>query len=347
MNAERHEELAALAALDLLATAEQKEFNIALAAYPELQIVVDSLRAASAELAHTAPIVDVPAALKSRVLSSIAILRANVQAAPPARTDTASPHTSGGTLISFPTWLALAAAACFALTTAYFGQAYQTERTAAAALRDVQPLADLALRSAQNQYEAERMIARSELASAVAKSAESFRLVANLENRLAAATLASTDASLQLTTFRSQIDVARRDLVLSSQQVSDLTRQLVSQGTLADYKITSLASLLGNTPQALAIAVWNPANQEGVLTVQKLPALAADKDYQLWIVDPQYQIPVNGGVFRVDPATGETRMNFHADQPIKTLTRFAVSLERKGGVPKAEGIMVLLSPVIP
>ncbi len=346
MNAERHEELAALAALDLLTSAEQQEFNAALAVQPELQPLVDSLRAASAELAHTAPAIDVPAALKSRVLATIAVLPAST-AREHSEFKNPKPETKNAKLISFPTWLALAAAACFALTAAYFGQAYQTERASAATLRDAQQLADLALRSAQNQLEAERLIARSELASAVAKVAESSRLVAGLETRLSAATLASTDISRQLASSREQIDAARRDLAARDQHLTDLTRQLASQGTLADYKIATLASLLGNTPHALAVAVWNPANQEGVLTVQKLPALAADKDYQLWIVDPQYPNPVNGGVFRVDPATGETRVNFHADQPIKTLTRFAVSLERKGGVPKAEGTMVLLSPASP
>jgi anti-sigma-K factor RskA len=339
MNAERHEELAALAALDLLTPAEQWEFSASLTAHPELQTLVDSLRAASAELAHTAPAVDVPAALKSRVLASIAVL-------PASGAKPAAPRIVGN-LITFPTWLALAAAACFALTAAYFGQAYKTEHASVATLRDAQQLADLALRSARNQLEAERLITRGELATAVAKATESSQRVANLETHLTAATLASTDASRQLAASREQIDAARRDLAARDQHVTDLTRQLASQGTLADYKIASLASLLGNTPQALAVAVWNPANQEGVLTVQKLPALAADKDYQLWIVDPQYKNPVNGGIFRVDPTTGETRVNFHADQPIKTLARFAVSLERKGGVPKAEGTMVLLSPVIP
>jgi anti-sigma-K factor RskA len=80
-----------------------------------------------------------------------------------------------------------------------------------------------------------------------------------------------------------------------------------------------------------------------LLTVDHLPALADDRDYQLWVIDPQYPIPVDGGVFRVDPATGQARYSFRADKPIKTVAQFAVSLERRGGVAKAEGPMVLLS----
>jgi anti-sigma-K factor RskA len=284
MIAERQEELAALGAVDLLSPAEQAEFDAAVAADPALAALIASFRSTAAELAHSAPPVVPPTLLKTRILASLSTQTGPVSARP-----------SRGIVIPFTSWIGLAAAACFALTTAYFGQAFVTERASVAALRDQQTLAELALRGATNQLEAERLIGRRELAA--------------------------------------------RD-----QRVTDLTRQLAVQGTLADYKIATLASLLGNSPQALAVAVWNPANQEGVLTVQKLPALAADKDYQLWVVDPQYPIPVDGGVFRVDPATGEARLNFRPNLPVKTVAKFAVSLERKGGVPKAEGPMVLIGP---
>jgi anti-sigma-K factor RskA len=100
--------------------------------------------------------------------------------------------------------------------------------------------------------------------------------------------------------------------------------------------------MAGNSPQALAVAVWNPKTQEGVLSVAKLPALASDKDYQLWLIDPAYPAPVDGGVFTVNPATGDARINFKPNQRVNNAAKFAVSLERKGGVKKAEGPIVLL-----
>lgn len=336
MIAERHEELAALAALDLLSPAERGEFAAALAADPALDETVASFRSSAAELAHTAPPAELPPALKSRLLATVA-----TRSAPPASDAPARPSAR---LIPFPTWIAFGAAACFALTAAYFGQAFLTERATAAALRDQQALADLSLRGVKQQLEAERLIARRELADAAAKASDASRLLASLESRLSEASRTASDSERQLAISRDQIAAARRELASRDQRVTDLTRQLAAQGTLADYKIATLASLLGNSPQALAVAVWNPANQEGVLTVQKLPALAADKDYQLWVVDPQYPIPVDGGVFRVDPATGEARLNFRPNLPVKTVAKFAVSLERKGGVPKAEGPMVLIGP---
>ena len=301
MNAERHEDLAALAALDLLTPAEQAEFTAALAEHPELAAIAASLRSTAAELAHTAPAAEPPADLKIRLLKTIAgdasAARAPIVTA------------SRSTILPFPTWIGFATAACFACLAAYFAQAYFNQSALNSAFRDQQNLADLSLRSTKNQLAAERLIAQRELADAAKRASDSAALVTTLESRLA-----------------------------------ETKQQLFAQGTLADYKIATLASLLGNSPQAVAVAIWNPASQEGVLTVQKLPALAADKDYQLWVIDPQYSIPVDGGVFKVDPTTGEGRLVFHPNRPVQTVAKFAVSLERKGGVPKAEGPMVLIGP---
>ncbi len=125
--------------------------------------------------------------------------------------------------------------------------------------------------------------------------------------------------------------------ILGNQQLAELRKA----ANLANLKVAKLAALTGNSPEALAIAVWNPANQEGVLTVEKLPLIQRDQDYQIWIIDPQYANPVNGGVFTVD-TEGRASIHFHPDQPVTGATQFAISLERKGGVPKAEGPIVAI-----
>jgi anti-sigma-K factor RskA len=142
---------------------------------------------------------------------------------------------------------------------------------------------------------------------------------------------------------RGQLGDATRLLAASGREVAELGEKLKAEGDLAHLKIATLASMLGNSPAALAVAVWNPTREEGVLTVSKLPALAAAMDYQLWVIDPQYPSPVSGGVFTVDPVTGEAHVVFRADKPVKSIAKFAVSLERKGGVAKPEGPIVLLS----
>lgn len=159
-----------------------------------------------------------------------------------------------------------------------------------------------------------------------------------------------TQESLARIEAENALQLLEAERLLAQAQISDLrTAQariasLQQQADLAQLKISSLASLLTESPQAQAIAVWNPLAQEGILTVANLPALTGDRDYQLWVIDPQYPIPVDGGVFTVEPANGEARLQFKPKEPIAQIAKFAVSLERKGGVPRAEGPMVLISP---
>jgi anti-sigma-K factor RskA len=155
------------------------------------------------------------------------------------------------------------------------------------------------------------------------------------ERRIALSTLEET---------RGQLVDAKKALTQSDQQILDLTAKLKDQGDLAHYRIATLASMLGNSPAALAVAVWDPSREQGVLSVSKLPALATEKDYQLWVIDKQYPAPVSAGVFVVDPVSGEAHIVFKADKPVRSITKFAVSLERKGGSPSPEGPIVLISP---
>jgi anti-sigma-K factor RskA len=142
---------------------------------------------------------------------------------------------------------------------------------------------------------------------------------------------------------QAQLADAKKLLATSGREIAELGAKLKAEGDLAHFKIATLASMLGNSPAAVAVAVWDPSREEGVLAVSKLPALAAAMDYQLWVIDPQYPSPVSGGVFAVDPVTGEAHIVFRADRPVKSIAKFAVSLERKGGVAKPEGPIVLIS----
>jgi len=293
MNDDHFEELAALAAFDLLEGAEKAEFAAMLERDPALRARALALREAGSTLAHVAPAAIPPPELKARILASAA---AGVSA--PAKSN----------LIAFPVLLAWAAAACFALVAAWMGELYMGSRAQARALHDEMALAALTLQSARNQMEAEHIIHRQELADAQGQVAEATHRYAD-----------------------------------SERQITALDQRLKSQGDLANFKISTLASLLGNTPQALAVAVWDPARQQGVLSVSKLPTLAKNQDYQLWVIDPQYPGPVSGGVFAIDPENGTAHVTFKADKLIKTPAKFAVSREAKGGGDSPKGPIVLLS----
>jgi len=142
-----------------------------------------------------------------------------------------------------------------------------------------------------------------------------------------------------------QTQLKERSL-LAEGLINDLGRQLHEQQDLTRLKVTALASLAGNTPEAQAIAVWDPGRETGLLTVAKLPVIADNQDYQLWVVDPAYPNPVDGGVFKPG-ADGHVVLTFKGNKPIKSVAAFAISLEKKGGVPKAEGPIVLLGKVPP
>jgi anti-sigma-K factor RskA len=147
-------------------------------------------------------------------------------------------------------------------------------------------------------------------------------------------------AHLEMQNVQNQLEAEH---ILASRRLADLQEQIKLNGDLSHLEIAKLVSLLGPSSPARAIAVWDQATQQGVLTVEKLPALAADKDYQLWVIDPKYPDPVSGGVFTVDSRTGAARITFHPGQLIATAAKFAISCERKGGRPKPEGPIVLLS----
>src|SRR6185436_5117183 len=101
---ERHEELAALHALDLLEGAEREAFARELDRNAELRALVAELRESSAALAHTAPAAAPPAELRARVLASITHSKI---------------ENRKSKIVTFPSFLPWAAAACFALLAAW------------------------------------------------------------------------------------------------------------------------------------------------------------------------------------------------------------------------------------
>jgi len=125
---------------------------------------------------------------------------------------------------------------------------------------------------------------------------------------------------------------------------SRLQRELSAardQDELSQIKIATLASLVQDAPKGVAVVAWDSARQEGIIKVQNMPMPKADHDYQLWVIDPQYPLPVNAGVFHLRE-DGITKASFKPDQPISSVDKFAVSLERKGGVPQHKGPIVML-----
>lgn len=179
-------------------------------------------------------------------------------------------------------------AACLALACAGLAQLYLSSRAENALFRNQTALVDLELRSARQQLEAERLLARRELADANAKIAAH------------------------------------------------------APGDFSALRIAALTPQTGAPPDAFAIVVWNPATQEGLLRVERLPPAPADRDYRLWAIEPASFVPIHVGAIAIDPTTPVTRIHFPPTPHLGAAATFAISLERKTGGRHPESPFLLL-----
>jgi hypothetical protein len=158
------------------------------------------------------------------------------------------------------------AVAC-ALVAAWFGRLYVASNLEAEQLRLQSAFAELAVKSGDQQLEAERIVARAQLA---------------------------------------QLD-------------------------LANLNIVTLVTLQKNAADARAVIVWNSAAQEGIFVMEKMPALATNQRWELWIVEAGVAAkPVSAGV--LDLRGGEpTRIQFKPTAPVGAVAKFVVSREKNDG----------------
>ena len=101
---------------------------------------------------------------------------------------------------------------------------------------------------------------------------------------------------------------------------------------------TAVLSGTPNAPEAYGTVVLDPKDNKGVLAVTGLPALSADRQYQLWLIrDGERR---SGGVFRPDEdGYGSLLLTVPAD--FRDFTSFGVSVEPRGGSPAPTGPGVL------
>ncbi|MEO5570385.1 MAG: anti-sigma factor [Bacteroidia bacterium] len=92
------------------------------------------------------------------------------------------------------------------------------------------------------------------------------------------------------------------------------------------------------SPSSLATVFWNKQSKEVYIAVSSLPKPPEGKQYQLWALKDGQAI--DAGVFDVGDSVGIQKMKI-----IENAQGFAVTLEKKGGVPKAEGEMYVLGNI--
>lgn len=141
---------------------------------------------------------------------------------------------------------------------------------------------------------------------------------------------------------------AERDAL--ARQVSGLDQQLGLARAQTQRMAESLAIIaspgarsiqlagLGPSPQASGSTFVNPQRGKAIFYAFDLPALAADKTYQLWWIEDDK--PVSAGTFNVDEQ-GTASVQVERLTPTGTIQAWAVTIEPKGGVPQPTGAMVL------
>ena len=110
---------------------------------------------------------------------------------------------------------------------------------------------------------------------------------------------------------------------------------------LLQASLVTLAPANGAPAEAKATVAWEPDRQTGVIKITGLPAAGRGRDYQLWAVDADHKDPVSAGIVHID-ANGVAQMRFKPIAEARHVKAFALSLEREGGVPKAEGPILLV-----
>ncbi len=288
------QELAALHALGMLRGEEAAAFEKQCAENPELAALVRSLRETADGLAFALPPVVPPVELRERLLGG-------------------KKESPAAKVIAFPKmkhfwsgWKVAAVAALLPL-----GIAWYSLQNAG----DLNQRLKFAAKEAEKHQETMDQL-----------RAENGRLQSSLDG-----------AHVAFNTVKDQRDQAR---VTSTKLQGDLTMlqadkekllaevtALQARGLYDQARIALMASTTKPATKATAVSLWDQDAQGGVIVVQNLPVLPADRNYQLWVLDDGQ--PVSAGLLTLD-GKGGGRIEFKARKPIAKPTLFAVTNETRG-----------------
>jgi anti-sigma-K factor RskA len=135
--------------------------------------------------------------------------------------------------------------------------------------------------------------------------------------------------SRQVNGLEQQVGLARDEARRAQQALQVLAAPGVQSVVLAG---------LGPSPGAKGRTYVNPSTRDALFYAFDLPSLPADKTYELWFIAAGK--PVAAGTFDVDPrGTGTVRVERVTDA--SQIQAWAVTIERRGGVPQPTGAMVL------
>lgn len=304
MDDERFQELAAMNALGMLENDEKRALDGAVARDKEVRLLTLELEQVTAELAYLVQPVEPPANMKKRI-------RAKMRAK-----GIKGAGVSRGVVIGGIGW-ALAASFAVASVWLWREQAGLTQQLAAAsrAMAPVNPTTPVVddgktrtleeeLKKRRDEFESQKQALAKEIESLNKRETEAKAQIARLTAEVAALKEQEQQSQLQIATLQSKVWEYRRSEML---------------------------------------VVWDQKRSQGVVMLDKMPKVDSDKDYQLWVVDPSKPNPVSAGVVTVD-AKGSVKATFKPVEAVSGEAKFALSIEKKGGVPKSEGQLLMVGP---
>lgn len=141
---------------------------------------------------------------------------------------------------------------------------------------------------------------------------------------------------------RAEAEVVRIQRTLGEAQ--NQTRVLQAHNSVLFAPDTLRVNLAGEGPAPGSKARAFMSRHSGVVLVaNQLPALPADKVYQLWVV-PVGAAPVSAGLLAPDPS-GHASLFFPMPADVTAPQALAVTVEPAGGLPAPSGSRVLLGSV--
>lgn len=304
---ERHEELAALNALGMLESDEKRVLNGASVADKELRDLSVELELTAAELARLIAPVEPPADMKRRIRAKMR--SSGVKGA----------GLSRGVVLGGIGW---ALAAALAVASVWLWQEREKlVQQVAAVSRAMAPVAPTVPATATTEKKETRNI-EEELKS----------LRGDFESKKTALSAEIAELSKRETAANARI----------AQLVAE-AEALKQQEARSQLQIATLQSEVWEYRRSQMIVVWDAYKRQGVLLLDRMPRVEAGKDYQLWVVDPSKPDPVSAGVVTVDDK-GVAKTAFKPIDAVGETVKFALSVEKKGGVPKNQGPIVLVGP---
>jgi hypothetical protein len=169
---------------------------------------------------------------------------------------------------------------------------------------------------------------------------------------IVALALLSGAFGLRWASAKREAEMVRREVELAELETRNLQQRLEAERILAQRQMESLSTtgdltllrLAKLTPpnddtRLVALGVWNPATQHGLLVVEQLPPPAAEQLYHVWVVDASSGHSVRAGTFTTSGG-GAVRVDLQPVQPVTQALELRITSEKASGVSRPRGAVI-------